>query len=68
LIPEYFMSDFLLTATIAFAALAGIGLFINFCRRRLRSSRHGLSGMCHKSGGAVCSTCRKPSDTGTQNT
>jgi len=49
--------EFLKMAALAFVALALAALVVNFCRRRLRKSRHGLSGLCHKSGGGVCASC-----------
>jgi len=42
---------------ITFFTLAGVALFINFCRRRLSKTKHGLTGMCHKDGGAMCCSC-----------
>lgn len=51
------ITQFLLTGIIAFIVLAGIGLFLDFCRRRLRKTGHGLTGMCHKNGGTICTTC-----------
>ena len=32
-------------------------LVINFSKRRQRKSPHGLTGMCHKSGGVACRAC-----------
>jgi hypothetical protein len=49
--------DFLIVFPLTFLILAGLGLFINFCRRRLARTRHGLTGMCHKNGGAMCCSC-----------
>jgi len=51
------MAPFLFYFLITFCTLAGIALFINFCRRRLRKTSHGLTGMCHKDGGAMCCSC-----------
>jgi hypothetical protein len=51
------MSFFLFYFFITFFTLAGVGLFINFCRRRLRKTSHGLTGMCHKDGGTMCCSC-----------
>ncbi|MDW7772136.1 MAG: hypothetical protein SCH71_04515 [Desulfobulbaceae bacterium] len=48
----------LLTFLIVFAVFTGIAFLLNFCRRRLRKTGHGLTGMCHKNGGGICSTCR----------
>jgi len=51
------MKFFLLNFLFTFVTLAGVGLFINFCRRRLSKTKHGLTGMCHKDGGAMCCSC-----------
>ncbi len=51
------MQTFFIVFPITFVALAGVALFINFCRRRLQNTRHGLTGMCHKDGGAMCCSC-----------
>jgi len=51
------MALFLFYFFITFCTLAGIALFINFCRRRLQKTSHGLTGMCHKDGGAMCCSC-----------
>lgn len=51
------MQFFLFNFAISFITIVGIGLFINFCRRRLRKTKHGLTGMCHKDGGAMCCSC-----------
>ncbi len=49
----------LLLTIITFIVLLSVALLINFCRRRLRAGRHGLSGMCHKNGDSclTCSSC-----------
>ncbi len=49
--------EFLIIFPLTFCTLAGVGLFVNFCRRRLAHTRHGLTGMCHKDGGAMCCSC-----------
>ena len=49
--------QFLIIFPLTFCTLAGVALFINFCRRRLAHTKHGLSGMCHKDGGAMCYSC-----------
>ncbi len=43
----------LLTFLIMLCA-AGI---INFAKKRQRTGKHKLTGMCHKSGGTTCSSC-----------
>lgn len=47
-----------ITMIIAFITFAAIALFINHCRRRLRKTPHGLTGMCHQNGGSMCSSCQ----------
>ncbi len=59
------MLEFLFTALIAFIVLLSVSMLVNFCRRRLRTTPHGLTGMCHRHGGAMCPSCaadpgRKP--------
>lgn len=51
------MKSFLLLFLITFPVLAGCALLINFCRRRVGRTRHGLTGMCHSSGGSMCGCC-----------
>ncbi|XCN73412.1 MAG: hypothetical protein Q3M24_01275 [Candidatus Electrothrix aestuarii] len=47
----------MLTIGISFLVIAGSALLINFSKRRQRKSPHGLTGMCHRTGGAVCGKC-----------
>ncbi len=51
------MTLFLFYFFITFCTLVGVALFINFCRRRLQKTSHGLTGMCHKDGSAMCCSC-----------
>ncbi|WPD22385.1 MAG: hypothetical protein SD837_19625 [Candidatus Electrothrix scaldis] len=51
------MKILLLTIGISFLVIAGCALLINFSKRRQRKSPHGLTGMCHRTGGAVCGKC-----------
>jgi hypothetical protein len=51
------MARFVTTLLIAFVVIAAMTLLINFCRRRLRNTKHGLTGMCHRNGGPACPTC-----------
>ena len=51
------MKIFLITTIITCLTLVLVGLLVNFCRRRLAKTPHGLSGMCHQKGGAICSSC-----------
>ncbi|CAK8725633.1 DUF539 domain-containing protein [Candidatus Electrothrix laxa] len=51
------MKIFLLTFGVSFMVILVAALIINFSKRRQRKSPHGLTGMCHKSGGVVCGSC-----------
>ncbi|MDF1614170.1 hypothetical protein [Desulfurivibrio dismutans] len=51
------MQTFLLTLALTLAVVVAFGLLINYARRRLRNTPHGLTGMCHKDGGRLCATC-----------
>uniref|UniRef100_UPI004057002D hypothetical protein n=1 Tax=Candidatus Electrothrix sp. TaxID=2170559 RepID=UPI004057002D len=53
------MKILLLTVGISFVVILVAALLINFSKRRQRKSPHGLTGMCHKSGGVVCGDCRE---------
>lgn len=53
------MGQFLLLFFLTIFVFIGFAWLIIFCRRRLRHSRHGLTGMCHDSGGTMCSSCRQ---------
>jgi hypothetical protein len=52
------MSNYFLTLIIAFGVIFFFVYFFTFCRRRIRKTPHGLSGMCHKDGGTICSSCQ----------
>ncbi|MBE0582286.1 MAG: hypothetical protein IH612_00830 [Desulfofustis sp.] len=51
------MTLFLTTLLLTVPLLIGAALLINFCRRRVGRTRHGLTGMCHQSGGRMCGCC-----------
>jgi hypothetical protein len=51
------MQKFLLLLMFTFPFLLIMAFIINFAKRRLRGTRHGLTGMCHKDGGAMCCSC-----------
>lgn len=51
------MSNFLVLFILSFCAITGFAWLLIFCRRRVNRTRHGLSGMCHTSGGTMCSSC-----------
>ncbi len=51
------MMTFLTYLATTFALLLFVAVLISFCKRRQSRTRHGLTGMCHRSGGAMCSSC-----------
>lgn len=51
------MTLFFTTLLLTVPLLVGAALLINFCRRRVGRTRHGLTGMCHESGGQMCGCC-----------
>jgi len=48
---------FLLTFGITVLVVGLFILLLNYCRQRLRKTPHGLTGICHKDGGRICSSC-----------
>ncbi|MBW1635750.1 MAG: hypothetical protein JRJ68_05680 [Deltaproteobacteria bacterium] len=52
-----FISTFTVVLAITFPLLLATALLINYCKRRQHRTSHGLTGMCHKSGGTMCSSC-----------
>lgn len=51
------MTTFLGLFLITLLVMVGGCLIINFCKRRTRKTSHGLTGMCHETGGKMCSCC-----------
>jgi hypothetical protein len=51
------MTNFLFLLSITFTVVISAGLVINYCKRRAAATSHGLTGMCHKNGGSMCSCC-----------
>ncbi|WP_228854392.1 hypothetical protein [Desulfomarina profundi] len=51
------ISHFLILLAIAFSLVLTTALIISFCKRRQNRTRHGLTGMCHQSGGTMCESC-----------
>lgn len=60
------MGEFLLVFLIAFTAFAGFTGLLIFCRRRAARTRHGLTGMCHSTGGTMCASCSESLGTNDQ--
>ncbi|EKD38713.1 MAG: hypothetical protein ACD_75C00632G0001 [uncultured bacterium] len=51
------MTTFLLTLAITFVLLLTAGVTISYCKRRQSATSHGLTGMCHETGGTMCGCC-----------
>jgi len=51
------MQTFLVIFAITFAVFAIAAFVINFCKRKVSRTNHGLTGMCHKDGGTMCCCC-----------
>ena len=51
------MMSYLLLFAITVTAFVLAALIINFAKRSTRRTSHGLTGMCHESGGTMCSSC-----------
>ncbi|MCI5125824.1 MAG: hypothetical protein D3925_15475 [Candidatus Electrothrix sp. AR5] len=54
-----FMKIFLIATGFSFVAIVIAALIINFSKRRQRKSPHGLTGMCHWTGGVACGECEE---------
>jgi hypothetical protein len=48
------MATFITTAVVTFIMFAVAVLIINYCKARATNGKHGLTGMCHRSGSASC--------------
>jgi hypothetical protein len=51
------VSHFLILLATAFVLILATALIISFCKRKQNRTRHGLTGMCHQSGGSMCGSC-----------
>lgn len=51
------MTTFILSLLLTFSLILGTAVLISYCKRRQARTNHGLTGMCHKSGGAMGSCC-----------
>ena len=51
------MINFLITLCITFSLLLLTVILISYCKRRQNRTNHGLTGMCHESGGTMCGCC-----------
>lgn len=51
------MKTFLLLIMFTFPLLLIVACMISHSRRKLLRTGHGLTGMCHQSGGRMCCSC-----------
>lgn len=51
------LTPFIVTLLFTFCGFVVTALLISYCKRRQNRTRHGLTGMCHKSGGTMCGSC-----------
>jgi len=51
------LPDFIITLAIAFFLMFSAALILSYCKRRQNRTQHGLTGMCHQTGGSMCGSC-----------
>jgi len=51
------MKTFLVLLIISFFLVMAMILVLSFAKRRQERTSHGLTGMCHESGGEMCGCC-----------
>ena len=51
------MTTFILFLFLTFSIILATAVLISYCKKRQSKTNHGLTGMCHKSGGAMGSCC-----------
>jgi len=51
------MTTFILSLLLTFSCILATATLISYCKRRQARTKHGLTGMCHKSGGEMGSCC-----------
>jgi hypothetical protein len=51
------MITFIFSLLLTFSLILAPALLISYCKRRQARTSHGLTGMCHKSGGTMGSCC-----------
>ncbi|MCP4337941.1 MAG: hypothetical protein GY799_03455 [Desulfobulbaceae bacterium] len=51
------MLTFIFTLAITFSLLLVTVVLLSYCKRRQNKTSHGLTGMCHESGGTMCGCC-----------
>jgi hypothetical protein len=51
------MATFFTTLLVTLPLFIGAALLFNFSKKRIRKTKHGLTGMCHDSGGTMCCSC-----------
>jgi hypothetical protein len=52
------MKTFFVLLIISFAVVLVMMLVLSFVKRRQARTSHGLTGICHESGGEMCGCCR----------
>ena len=60
------MADLILILKLTFSLILFTAVLISYCKRRQSKTPHGLTGMCHQSGGTMCSSCSSKIKNGTQ--
>jgi len=51
------MITFIVNFAITFICIMSFAWLLIYCRRRSARTRHGLTGMCHSTGGTMCASC-----------
>jgi hypothetical protein len=51
------MNTFIVYLMIAFPLLLIFVVHLSYCKRRQQRTNHGLTGMCHDTGGSMCGCC-----------
>ncbi len=57
LIMTTLITTFLIILAISFSLMLSTAALISYCKRRQNRTPHGLTGMCHQTGGTMCGTC-----------
>lgn len=55
------LMKFALLLAVTFCLIFAFTWLLIFCRRRLKDSRHGVTGICHHQGGPICGNCAEKS-------
>lgn len=57
---------FIIQLILTFLLMVVSAAIITISKRRQAIAKHQLTGMCHKTGGAVCSSCQSAAKVGKQ--